>query len=59
MRISHTYPPASFKFLNRIGMRIILNKQGGVGMGAIHLEPVLLSSLNEIFPNDQPLVASH
>ena len=59
MRISHTYPLASFKILNIIRMRIILNKQGGIGIGAIHPELISLSSLNEIFPNDQHLVASH
>ena len=40
--ISHTQPTlphsASFNFLNRIEMRIILNKRGGVGMGATRPE---------------------
>ena len=40
--ISHTQPTlphsASFNFLNRIEMRIILNKRGGVGMGATQLK---------------------
>ena len=47
--ISQTRPtlphPASFNFLNRIGMRIILNKRGGVGMGATRPEPTPLSFL--------------
>ena len=37
MRISHTRV-APFNFFYGTGMRIILNKQGGVGMGVTRLE---------------------
>ena len=37
--------PITFKFLNGMGMRIILNKRGGVGMGATRLELAPLPSL--------------
>ena len=37
--------PAPFNFLNGMGMRVILNKLDEVGIGAIRLEPVPLSSL--------------
>ena len=47
MGIYHTRParPAPFKFLNGTGMGIILNKRGGVGMGATRPEPTPLPSL--------------
>ena len=48
MGIYHTRP-ASFNFLNEMGMRIILNKWGGVGMGATRLEPAPLSSLKTTY----------
>ena len=41
---SHIHP-APFNFLNGTGMRIILNKWGGVGMGATRPEPAPLPSL--------------
>ena len=45
-----SYPrPAPFKFLNGMGMRIILNKRGGVRMGATRPEPAPLPSLNTAF----------
>ena len=37
--------PSPFNFLNGTGMRIILNKRDGVGMGAIHPELTPLPSL--------------
>ena len=37
--------PALFKFLNGTEMGIILNKRGGVGMGATRPEPAPLPSL--------------
>ena len=46
MRISHIRP-VLFNFLNGTGMKIILNKQGGIGMGVTHPEPTLLPSLGE------------
>ena len=41
------YPPrpAPFKFLNGTGMGFILNKRGGVGMGATRPEPAPLPFL--------------
>ena len=41
--------PTPFNFLNGIGIRIILNKQDGVGMGATHPEPTPLQSLSLIY----------
>ena len=46
MRIYNT-SLVPFNFLNETGMRIKLNKQHGVGMGATRPEPVPLSSLIE------------
>ena len=34
-----------FNFLNGTDMKIILNKRGGIGMGATRLEPAPLPSL--------------
>ena len=47
MEIYHTRPPrpAPFNFLNRMGMGIVLNKWGGVGMEATRPKPTPLSSL--------------
>ena len=44
MGIYHTRP-VLFNFLNRTGMRFVLNKQDGVGMGATHPEPTPLPFL--------------
>ena len=41
---SHTRP-APFNFLNGMGMGIVLNKRGGVGMGATRPEPASLPFL--------------
>ena len=43
--------PIPFKFLNGMGMRIILNKRDGVGMGATHSEPVPLPFLVILLDN--------
>ena len=45
MRIYHIRP-ALFNFLNATGMKIILNKWSGVGIGATRPEPILLPSQN-------------
>ena len=37
--------PVPFYFLNGMGMRIISNKRGGVGIGATRPEPAPLPSL--------------
>ena len=44
MGIYHTRP-TPFNFLNGMGMVFVLNKWGGVGMGATRLEPASLSFL--------------
>ena len=44
MRISYTRP-IPFNFLNWMRMKIILNKQGKVGMRVTRIEPAPLSSL--------------
>ena len=44
MRISYTHY-APFNFLNKTGIRIILNKWDGVGMGVTYPEPAPLPSL--------------
>ena len=46
MGIYHTRP-TPFNFLNGMGMVFVLNKWGGVGMGATRLEPAPLPSLLE------------
>ena len=47
MRIYRTRP-VPFNFLNGMGMRIILKKQEGVGMGVTRPKPTPLSSLIKI-----------
>ena len=44
MGIYHTRP-IPFNFLNETGMRFVLNKRGGVGMGATRPEPAPLPFL--------------
>ena len=50
MRIYHIYL-ISFNFLNGKGMRIVLNKRGGVGMGATRPKSVPLPFLISISTN--------